>query len=315
MAAARPAANRRPGRAGADQSAAAPRARPARLKRAAPRWAPPGGGEVPGRRRRHRRMAALPLGAARRHHELHARHSQPHPGHRQEAPGPAAGRPDAHRVPAQHRPVRKLGVAPDCGAHPRGQEVWGHPSGHLCCERRERCSAGGNRRAQAFTGPNPWAAFEPVSAALGRQTLPQLGCSPREPSCSNSFGKSDGALHLWCSHARSPREHRAWPGAHRKRSDVTEAQAREGRASVETRVQIRPRPLPSPLALGPSRPALPWPDLEKESDTPLQQVSIEEILEEQRVEQQAKQESEKLKVQALKERGLSVPRVDTLDEY
>lgn len=56
-------------------------------------------------------------------------------------------------------------------------------------------------------------------------------------------------------------------------------------------------------------------DLEKESDTPLQQVSIEEILEEQRVEQQAKQESEKLKVQALKERGLSVPRVDTLDEY
>uniref|UniRef100_A0A8C5IHC1 U6 snRNA-associated Sm-like protein LSm1 n=1 Tax=Junco hyemalis TaxID=40217 RepID=A0A8C5IHC1_JUNHY len=36
-------------------------------------------------------------------------------------------------------------------------------------------------------------------------------------------------------------------------------------------------------------------DLEKESDTPLQQVSIEEILEEQRVEQQAKQESEKLK--------------------
>ncbi|XP_057898454.1 U6 snRNA-associated Sm-like protein LSm1 isoform X1 [Melospiza georgiana] len=56
-------------------------------------------------------------------------------------------------------------------------------------------------------------------------------------------------------------------------------------------------------------------DLEKESDTPLQQVSIEEILEEQRVEQQAKQESEKLKVQALKERGLSVPRADTLDEY
>ncbi|XP_074796201.1 U6 snRNA-associated Sm-like protein LSm1 isoform X1 [Natator depressus] len=56
-------------------------------------------------------------------------------------------------------------------------------------------------------------------------------------------------------------------------------------------------------------------DLEKESDTPLQQVSIEEILEEQRVEQQAKQESEKLKVQALKERGLSIPRADTLDEY
>ncbi|XP_072491283.1 U6 snRNA-associated Sm-like protein LSm1 isoform X2 [Notamacropus eugenii] len=56
-------------------------------------------------------------------------------------------------------------------------------------------------------------------------------------------------------------------------------------------------------------------DLEKESDTPLQQVSIEEILEEQRVEQQTKQEAEKLKVQALKERGLSIPRADTLDEY
>nr|XP_003226772.2 PREDICTED: U6 snRNA-associated Sm-like protein LSm1 [Anolis carolinensis] len=56
-------------------------------------------------------------------------------------------------------------------------------------------------------------------------------------------------------------------------------------------------------------------DLEKESDTPLQQVSIEEILEIQRVEQQTKQESEKLKAQALKERGLSIPRADTLDEY
>ncbi|XP_070621318.1 U6 snRNA-associated Sm-like protein LSm1 [Erythrolamprus reginae] len=56
-------------------------------------------------------------------------------------------------------------------------------------------------------------------------------------------------------------------------------------------------------------------DLEKESDTPLQQVSIEEILEVQRVEQQAKQESDKLKMQALKERGLSVPKADTLDEY
>lgn len=98
------------------------------------------------------------------------------------------------------------------------------------------------------------------------------------------------------------------------------------------------RSLPSPLAFCPSRPSCPadagasheWScagcgrgaerlfllqDLEKESDTPLQQVSIEEILEEQRVEQQAKQESEKLKVQALKERGLCVPRADTLDEY
>ncbi|MBN3280302.1 LSM1 protein, partial [Polyodon spathula] len=56
-------------------------------------------------------------------------------------------------------------------------------------------------------------------------------------------------------------------------------------------------------------------DLEKDSDTPLQQVSIEEILEEQRVEQQAKQEADKLKLQALKGRGLSIPRADTLDEY
>lgn len=56
-------------------------------------------------------------------------------------------------------------------------------------------------------------------------------------------------------------------------------------------------------------------DLEKESDTPLLQVSIEEILEEQRVEQQNKQEAEKVKVVALKERGLSIPRADTLDEY
>ncbi|KAL0603430.1 U6 snRNA-associated Sm-like protein LSm1 [Plecturocebus cupreus] len=56
-------------------------------------------------------------------------------------------------------------------------------------------------------------------------------------------------------------------------------------------------------------------DLEKESDTPFQQVSIEEILEEQRMEQQAKLEAEKLKVQALRDRGLSIPRADTLDEY
>ncbi|XP_059765275.1 U6 snRNA-associated Sm-like protein LSm1 isoform X1 [Balaenoptera ricei] len=58
-----------------------------------------------------------------------------------------------------------------------------------------------------------------------------------------------------------------------------------------------------------------WQDLEKESDTPLQQVSIEEILEEQRAEQQTKLEAEKLKVQALQDRGLSIPRADTLDEY
>lgn len=56
-------------------------------------------------------------------------------------------------------------------------------------------------------------------------------------------------------------------------------------------------------------------DLDKPSDTFLQQVSIEEILEEQRMEQQAKQETEKVKLQALKDRGLSVPKADNLDEY
>lgn len=56
-------------------------------------------------------------------------------------------------------------------------------------------------------------------------------------------------------------------------------------------------------------------DLDKPCDAFLQQVSIEEILEEQRMEQQAKQETEKVKVQALKERGLALPRADNLDEY
>ncbi|XP_051525885.1 U6 snRNA-associated Sm-like protein LSm1 [Myxocyprinus asiaticus] len=56
-------------------------------------------------------------------------------------------------------------------------------------------------------------------------------------------------------------------------------------------------------------------DLDKECDQILQRVSIEEILEEQRTEQQAKQESERLKLQAVKERGLSIPKVDTLDDF
>ncbi|XP_078269636.1 U6 snRNA-associated Sm-like protein LSm1 [Rhinoraja longicauda] len=56
-------------------------------------------------------------------------------------------------------------------------------------------------------------------------------------------------------------------------------------------------------------------DLERETDTPLQRVSIEEILEAQRVQQHEKQEAEKVKGEALKERGLSVPRTDALDEY
>ncbi|XP_072538665.1 U6 snRNA-associated Sm-like protein LSm1 [Salminus brasiliensis] len=56
-------------------------------------------------------------------------------------------------------------------------------------------------------------------------------------------------------------------------------------------------------------------DLDKECDQILQRVSIEEILDEQRVEQQAKQESEKRKLQAVKERGLSIPKADTLDDF
>ncbi|XP_013995782.1 U6 snRNA-associated Sm-like protein LSm1 isoform X1 [Salmo salar] len=56
-------------------------------------------------------------------------------------------------------------------------------------------------------------------------------------------------------------------------------------------------------------------DLEKESDTSLQQVCIEDILEEQRLQQQSRQEAEKTKHLALKERGLVMPRSDIMDEY
>lgn len=84
------------------------------------------------------------------------------------------------------------------------------------------CGPGGTR---AFTRPNPRAACELVSPELGRQTLPRVGCSPREPSCSSNFGKSHGAHRPWHSGARSPWEHRAWPGTCRKRLDVTEAQS------------------------------------------------------------------------------------------
>ncbi|TTQ23537.1 U6 snRNA-associated Sm-like protein LSm1 [Bagarius yarrelli] len=56
-------------------------------------------------------------------------------------------------------------------------------------------------------------------------------------------------------------------------------------------------------------------DLDKDCDQLLQRVSIEEILEEQRVEQQVKQESERLKLQAVKERGLSIPKADALDDF
>ncbi|XP_045559268.1 U6 snRNA-associated Sm-like protein LSm1 isoform X3 [Salmo salar] len=56
-------------------------------------------------------------------------------------------------------------------------------------------------------------------------------------------------------------------------------------------------------------------DIDKLCDNVLQQVSIEEILEEQRLQQQAKQKTEKAKVTALKDRGLSIPKADNLDEY
>lgn len=53
--------------------------------------------------------------------------------------------------------------------------------------------------------------------------------------------------------------------------------------------------------------------MEKESGTPLQ-VSTEEILDKPRMEQQTKLEAEKLKVQAPKTWGLSIPQWDTLNE-
>lgn len=43
-------------------------------------------------------------------------------------------------------------------------------------------------------------------------------------------------------------------------------------------------------------------------------MSDDEILEEWRVEQQTKLEAEKLKVQALEARGLSIHQADTVDE-
>lgn len=45
-------------------------------------------------------------------------------------------------------------------------------------------------------------------------------------------------------------------------------------------------------------------DKDKEGDLPLQQVSVDDILDAQRREQEAKQDQEKLLVKALKERGL-----------
>ncbi|XP_046759369.1 U6 snRNA-associated Sm-like protein LSm1 isoform X1 [Gallus gallus] len=66
-------------------------------------------------------------------------------GNEGETPRPATGRPDADRIPAQHRSVRKSGAASDRGAHSRGQEVWGHPPRDLRREGRERGAAGGDR--------------------------------------------------------------------------------------------------------------------------------------------------------------------------
>ncbi|XP_041066123.1 U6 snRNA-associated Sm-like protein LSm1 [Carcharodon carcharias] len=56
-------------------------------------------------------------------------------------------------------------------------------------------------------------------------------------------------------------------------------------------------------------------DLDKESMSSLQQVTIEKILEELRMEQEVKNKAEKLKIQVFKERGLILPHLDTLDEY
>ncbi|XP_060712499.1 U6 snRNA-associated Sm-like protein LSm1 [Hemiscyllium ocellatum] len=56
-------------------------------------------------------------------------------------------------------------------------------------------------------------------------------------------------------------------------------------------------------------------DLEKESASSLQPVSIEKILEELRQEQDLQHRQEKLKFQVLKERGILLPHLDTLDDY
>lgn len=45
-------------------------------------------------------------------------------------------------------------------------------------------------------------------------------------------------------------------------------------------------------------------DTDKEGDLPLQQVSVDDILDAQRREQEAKQDQERLLAKALKERGL-----------
>ncbi|XP_048379109.1 U6 snRNA-associated Sm-like protein LSm1 [Stegostoma tigrinum] len=56
-------------------------------------------------------------------------------------------------------------------------------------------------------------------------------------------------------------------------------------------------------------------DLEKESASSLQPVTIEKILQELRQEQEIRRRAENLKLKVLKERGIMLPRFDTLDEY
>uniref|UniRef100_UPI00398E686F U6 snRNA-associated Sm-like protein LSm1 n=1 Tax=Pristiophorus japonicus TaxID=55135 RepID=UPI00398E686F len=56
-------------------------------------------------------------------------------------------------------------------------------------------------------------------------------------------------------------------------------------------------------------------DLEKESASPLQKVSIEKILAELRLEQEVRNKAEQLKIQVFKDRGLMLPHPDALDEY
>lgn len=57
-------------------------------------------------------------------------------------------------------------------------------------------------------------------------------------------------------------------------------------------------------------------DTDKEGDLPLQQVSVDDILDAQRREQEAKQDQEKLLAKALKERGLHyIPDLSHDDMY
>ncbi|GAB6032721.1 SM-like, degradation of cytoplasmic mRNAs and positively regulates transcription initiation [Chamberlinius hualienensis] len=56
-------------------------------------------------------------------------------------------------------------------------------------------------------------------------------------------------------------------------------------------------------------------DRDKEADLPLKQVSVDEILESQHNEQEAKQQKDKLRLKAMKERGLAVALDNTQEDY